>query len=59
VEEAYAQGLRKLASRPQLENGAALGYAGTSPKHVSTDDTDGACVKQDIPVALAAHCQLD
>ncbi|OJJ80852.1 uncharacterized protein ASPGLDRAFT_133423 [Aspergillus glaucus CBS 516.65] len=25
VEEAYAQGLRKLASRPQLENGAALG----------------------------------
>ncbi|RLL93628.1 hypothetical protein CFD26_102134 [Aspergillus turcosus] len=25
VEEAYAQGLRKLAHRPQLENGAALG----------------------------------
>jgi hypothetical protein len=25
VEEAYAQGLRKLASRPQLDNGAALG----------------------------------
>ncbi|KAF7717472.1 Uncharacterized protein PECH_000479 [Penicillium ucsense] len=25
VEETYAQGLRKLASRPQLDNGAALG----------------------------------
>ncbi|KAI9040857.1 uncharacterized protein KD926_007665 [Aspergillus affinis] len=25
VEEAYAQGLRKLATRPQLDNGAALG----------------------------------
>ncbi|KAJ5247415.1 hypothetical protein N7468_002398 [Penicillium chermesinum] len=25
VEEAYAQGLRRLASRPQLDNGAALG----------------------------------
>lgn len=25
VEEAYAQGLRKLATRPQLDNGSSLG----------------------------------